>query len=201
MFRRRKQDDQPRTVPHEVSPSRTVQVIEPGTSHRELRSAPERAVAEPPESSLPQKEYSVLESVDGEGLVLIGRNTHVVGEITNCIKVEIQGGLDGTLVADAIVVREGGVVRGRVRTTNAEVHGDVDGEVVVDSLLDIRTNGQVTGDVSYGRLSVAVGGHISGQLKSQPPAMEAASAVSATEPPPSAAQTPRPRPTFNGRSH
>ena len=112
----------------------------------------------------PTKDYSVLESVDGDGLVLIGKNTRLVGEITNCTNVEVQGALEGTLIADSIVVREGGTVKGTVKTTNASVLGTVEGEVAVTGLLDVKSTGQVTGDISYGQFSVQVGGHISGQL-------------------------------------
>lgn len=53
------------------------------------------------------RDYSVLETVEGDGLVLIGKGTTVVGEIANCSKVEIQGHLEGSLIADSVVVREG----------------------------------------------------------------------------------------------
>ena len=113
------------------------------------------------------KDYSVLESVEGEGLVLIGKNTRLVGDITNCTKVEVQGALEGTLTAESIVVRDGGAVTGTVSTTNAAVLGTIEGEVVVDGLLDVKSTGQITGDVSCGQLSVEIGGHISGRLNGE----------------------------------
>jgi cytoskeletal protein CcmA (bactofilin family) len=113
------------------------------------------------------KDHSMLESVDGEGLVLIGRNTRLVGDITNCTKVEVQGALEGTLTAESIVVRDGGAVTGTVSTTNAVALGTIEGEVVVDSLLDVKSTGQVTGDISCGQLSVEIGGYISGRLNGE----------------------------------
>ena len=142
-----------------------LQLMRPVSPSREVRVSSDRAQADMQPQAL-TKDYSVLESVDGDGLVLIGKNTRLVGEITNCSKVEIQGALEGTLVAESVVVREGGMVKGTVRTTNAAVQGIIDGEIAVTGLLDVKSTGQVTGDVSYGQFSVQVRGHISGQLNS-----------------------------------
>ena len=118
----------------------------------------------PVRSQAPVKDYPVLESVDGDGLVLIGKNTRLVGEISNCSRVEIQGALEGTVVAETVVVREGGTIKGQMRTTNADVQGVVDGEVSVAGLLDVKSTGQVTGDITYGQFSVQVGGVVAGNF-------------------------------------
>lgn len=147
----------------EASISGEFRTIKPVSSGSDVSVVSGQALAEP-QAPLLIKDYAVLESVDGDGLVLIGKNTRLVGEITNCSKVEIQGALDGTLIAESLVVREGGTVNGHITTTNATVFGTVDGEVVVDGLLDVKSTGKVTGDIIYGQFSVEIGGYISGQL-------------------------------------
>ncbi len=112
-----------------------------------------------------QRNFSVLESVNGDGLVLIGKGTSVSGQIGNCSKVEIQGHLEGTIVATRVAVREGGSIRGGLHAEHAEVQGVVDGEVLVEELLDVRATGQVMGEVGYGKLAVEVGGNISGTVR------------------------------------
>lgn len=72
--------------------------------------------------------------------------------------------LEGTVVAETVVVREGGMIKGHMRTTNADIQGIVEGEVVVDGLLDVKSTGQVTGDITYGQFSVQVGGVVAGQF-------------------------------------
>jgi cytoskeletal protein CcmA (bactofilin family) len=45
------------------------------------------------------------------------------------------------------------------------VHGSIEGVIVVRDLLDMRANGSVVGELTYGRLAVVDGGHIAGVLQ------------------------------------
>ena len=101
----------------------------------------------------------------GDGVVLIGKGTRILGDISDCTMIEIQGTLEGTVCADTVVIREGGGFRGTMQTDKAEVHGVLEGTISVHELLDMRASGQVSGDITYGRLAVADGGNISGNLK------------------------------------
>jgi cytoskeletal protein CcmA (bactofilin family) len=101
------------------------------------------------------------------GAVVIGKGTKITGEITDCARLEIQGTVDGTIVADALIVREGGVVKGNVRAVHAEIHGRFEGQLAVQDVLDVRGTGHVEGDLSYGRLAVAMGGYISGKVNGE----------------------------------
>lgn len=123
------------------------------------------------------KDFKGFEAVQGEGVVLVGKGTHIVGEITNCSVVEIQGVLEGTVAADVVIVRDGGGFKGDFKAEQAEIHGVVEGGVTVHGLLDIRATGKVTGDVTYEELAVAVGAHVSGQIAS-PATIEAAQPAS-----------------------
>ena len=49
-----------------------------------------------------EKTASPLEDKNGEGFVVIGKGTHVVGEISNCLKIEISGYLEGSLMAGEV---------------------------------------------------------------------------------------------------
>lgn len=120
-----------------------------------------------PAASRDHRDYSVLESVNGDGTVLIGRGTKIIGEIQDCSKVEVQGQLEGHLVADSVIVREGGVLKGGLTAAQAEIHGHVEGEINVEGLLDVRATGQVFGDLTYGTFAVAAGGDVSGSVNGQ----------------------------------
>ena len=100
----------------------------------------------------------------GEGVVIIGKGTRIVGEITDCARLEIQGVVDGIIVADTLVILEGGSVKGKLRASCAEVHGVFNGQLEIADLLDVRSTGRVEGELAYGQLSVAMGGHISGNV-------------------------------------
>lgn len=101
-------------------------------------------------------------------LVLIGGTCQVNGEIRNCRRLVIEGVLEGDLETEEIIVRKGGRINGHIKTINAEIHGDIQGDLVVENLLDVRSTGVVSGDVSYGELIVASGGHLVGNMRQTP---------------------------------
>jgi cytoskeletal protein CcmA (bactofilin family) len=109
---------------------------------------------------------NAMTTADTAGIVVIGRGTKITGQITDCARLEIQGTVDGSIVADTLIVREGGVVKGDVRAAHAEIHGLFEGQLAVQDVLDVRGTGHVEGDLSYGKLAVAMGGYISGKVSS-----------------------------------
>ena len=108
-----------------------------------------------------------FEGVVGDGHVLIGKGTKVTGDISNCTLVEVQGILEGSVIADTVIIRDGGGFKGVLQTDQAEVHGVLEGTAVVHELLDIRANGNVQGDLTYGRIAISEGGFVSGSLQTK----------------------------------
>ena len=117
------------------------------------------------ESAGTEKTASPLEDKNGEGFVIIGKGTHIVGEIGNCSKIEISGYFEGSVAALEVIVREGGCLKGHVQSERAEVHGTIEGEVHVQEHLDIRSTGEAGGELTYGMLSVAPGGKLGGKIQ------------------------------------
>jgi cytoskeletal protein CcmA (bactofilin family) len=105
-----------------------------------------------------------LQPQEGDGVVVVGKGTKIVGQIGHCARLEIQGTVEGTVVADTILIREGGIVTGELQAAHAEIHGRFEGVLRVKDDLDVCATGYVRGELSYGRLSVAKGGHISGDI-------------------------------------
>jgi cytoskeletal protein CcmA (bactofilin family) len=104
---------------------------------------------------------------DSDGVVVIGKGTKVTGEISDCARLEIQGTVEGNIVAEALVIRAGGLVNGNVSAAHAEVHGMFEGQLAVRDILDVRGTGRVEGDLSYGKLAVAMGGYIAGRINGE----------------------------------
>jgi cytoskeletal protein CcmA (bactofilin family) len=117
------------------------------------------------EASHVEHETPRPEESNGDGVVVIGKGASIVGEITNCSQVEIAGALEGKVVAEAVIVRAGGCLKGQVCSERAEVHGTIEGEVQVEDHLDIRSTGDVSGELAYGKLSVASGGRLAGNIQ------------------------------------
>ncbi len=68
-----------------------------------------------------------------------------------------------------MVVWERGSVRDGLHAGHTEVHGRVDREVIVEQLLDVRSTGRVVRELSYGKLSVSIGGDVVGAIKGPEP--------------------------------
>ncbi len=101
--------------------------------------------------------------------VVIQNGTLLRGKIRNCTELLIAGRGEGDLVADDIVVFEGGELSGQVRAKTLTVYGKVEGDVIVSGLLRIEGNGSVVGMVQYGALAMESGGNLVADLKNVPP--------------------------------
>jgi cytoskeletal protein CcmA (bactofilin family) len=121
-----------------------------------LRREPQPEERTPPQAVAP---------LNSDGHVVVGKGASIVGEITNCSQVEIAGALEGKVIAEAVIVRAGGCLKGTVQSERAEVHGIIEGQVQIEQHLDIRSTGRVSGELAYGRLSVASGGCLAGNIQ------------------------------------
>lgn len=108
---------------------------------------------------------------DNHGVLVIGEDAILQGEIRNCREIEIFGYVDGRLEAGNVVVHPQGRLFGTVRAENAKVHGELQGDVRVKQLIAIKNTGTVTGNVKYGRLAMDEGGELSASVRNVPPAI------------------------------
>jgi len=99
-----------------------------------------------------------------EGVVIIGKNTRIGGSIGDCRILEVHGILEADVVAEVLIVREGGGVLGTIQVDRAEIHGIVEGTFTVHEHLDIAATGNVSGTISYQTLAVATGARLIGDI-------------------------------------
>lgn len=108
---------------------------------------------------------------DNRGVLIIGEDAILQGEIRNCREIEVHGYVEGKLDAGNVVVQPNGRLFGTIRAETAEVHGELQGDVRVKHLIAIRNTGTVTGNVKYGRLAMDEGGELSASVRNVPPAI------------------------------
>src|SRR5262245_49804219 len=110
-------------------------------------------------------------SVAENGVLIVTEDTVIRGvrELRNCRQLEVFGYLEGDVAAKSVLVHPNGRLFGKVKSDNAEIHGTLQGEVVVKNLIDIRSSGNVSGNVRYGKLALEVGGNLSAEVKNIPP--------------------------------
>ena len=109
--------------------------------------------------------------VANQGVLIVGEDMILKGEIRNCRQMEVYGYVEGDVAAQSLLVHQGGRCFGTVKTDQAEIHGTVQGDVVVKHLINIRSSGSVTGNVQYGQLAMEVGANLSAEVRNVPPAI------------------------------
>ncbi|MBO0763659.1 MAG: polymer-forming cytoskeletal protein [Hyphomicrobiaceae bacterium] len=105
------------------------------------------------------------------GVLIVTEDTVIRGvrELRNCRQLEVFGYLEGDVAAKTVLVHPNGRLFGKVKSDNAEIHGTLQGDVVVKHLIDIRSSGNVSGNIQYGKLALEVGGNLSAEVRNVPP--------------------------------
>jgi cytoskeletal protein CcmA (bactofilin family) len=79
--------------------------------------------------------------------------------------------LNGGVDAGDLTVREGGRLKGTVRTDTSTVEGTLEGDVRVQQLISIKNSGSVSGHVKYGRLAMEEGASLAASVRNIPPSI------------------------------
>ncbi|MFM1813386.1 MAG: hypothetical protein RLZ98_81 [Pseudomonadota bacterium] len=106
-----------------------------------------------------------------QGVLILSEDAYITGEVQRSRRIEVHGYIDGKVSSDMVVVHEGGRVYGTLKAGAAEISGDLQGDISVVNLLDIRASGSVAGNVKYGQLAMQPGGNLSADLRNVPPAL------------------------------
>ena len=106
-----------------------------------------------------------------QGVLVVREDTIIKGEIRNCREMEVYGYVEGDVAAGSLLIHPNGQCYGTVKTESAEVHGTLQGDVVVKHLISIRDTGSVSGNVQYGALAMEAGGSLSAEVRNVPPGL------------------------------
>jgi cytoskeletal protein CcmA (bactofilin family) len=151
----------------------------PGTSLRSLPPEPAPAGARPDGSAaaggaeasavaLPPT-HAPLAPSDAEttgSKLLVGVNVKLTGvAISACDLLVVEGHVEATVNSKAMQIAKPGTLTGTALVEVAEIHGDFTGELTASTRLVVHGTGRVSGTIRYGRLIVADGGQLTGDLK------------------------------------
>ena len=107
----------------------------------------------------------------------------------------IEGNVDATITSKVMEIAQPGRFSGTAIIDIAEIHGDFSGELTARTKLVVHGTGRVTGTIRYGKLVVAEGGTLTGELKQlDSPAEPTATSPATLEPS-------LPRPLLNPQPH
>ena len=98
--------------------------------------------------------------------LFIGPNIKLKGvEISDCDVLIVEGQVEATVNSKAMQIAKPGTLKGIAVIDVAEIDGEFSGELTAHSKLIVRGTGRVSGKIRYGRLIVADGGEISGDVQ------------------------------------
>lgn len=124
----------------------------------------------------------IVEKDTGARLI-VGPDVKLKGaEILDCDTLVVEGRVEATMDSRVIRIADKGSFSGKVSIDVAEIHGSFDGELTARSQLVIHATGRVSGKIRYGKLVIAEGGELCGDInalsaeRSSPPILNALSA-------------------------
>ena len=96
------------------------------------------------------------ENTNKINMIVIG--TTIEGSISSTENIRFDGNLNGNLnTKGKVFVGQTGQVSGEIRCKNCEIEGVVDGKVVVEELLSLRSMSKLYGEIKTGKLAIEPG--------------------------------------------
>ena len=86
-------------------------------------------------------------------------------EITDCDVLVVEGEVEATVNSKAMQIAKPGMLKGHVSIDIAEIFGEFSGELTARTKLIVHGTGRVSGKIRYGKLIVAEGGELSGDVQ------------------------------------
>lgn len=95
---------------------------------------------------------------------MIGVGTTIEGSISSSENIRFDGNLIGNLnTKGKVFIGQSGKITGEIRCKNCEVEGMVDGKVVVEELLSLRSMSKLYGEIKTGKLAIEPGATFTGK--------------------------------------
>jgi cytoskeletal protein CcmA (bactofilin family) len=109
---------------------------------------------------------------DKDGTLLVGKGVIIKGGINATGAVHVYGEVNGEITAKEITVGISGKVTGDVRVDVADIQGEVLNLLEVRKTLIVRSNGKISGTITYQSLEIEHGGFIEGHIEKLSPSNE-----------------------------
>jgi len=94
---------------------------------------------------------------------LIGANSNFKGDIDTKGTLRIDGSMEGNVNADWVILGEKACLKGDVTARGIIIGGRVDGNLRAKEIVEIKSKGQVSGDISTNKLTIIEGGMFDGR--------------------------------------
>ncbi len=113
-----------------------------------------------------QSKKQTVGSNEVEANNIIGKGTKIIGDLLTQGNIRIDGEIHGNITSKSKVALGGGSnLKGNLVASNAEIEGQITGNIFVSELLILKANAVVNGDVFVLRMITELGAKINGQCK------------------------------------
>jgi cytoskeletal protein CcmA (bactofilin family) len=103
---------------------------------------------------------------DGQALSIIAKDMTVAGDLTAEGVVRVEGRVTGNVMAGGqILLCEGGLVEGDMKTKEAVLGGEVRGTVLAEERIEVQPTALVHGDLVTPKLLIHEGGRVNGSVR------------------------------------
>lgn len=105
-----------------------------------------------------------LDSFNRSNSITIGQGVTFVGSISARGKAFINGAVTGEITVDGLQVGESGVIKGKIKSREMEVYGEIHDEVSCAEHVLVHSTGLINGKLIYGELEIQKGGRFTGAM-------------------------------------
>jgi len=105
-----------------------------------------------------------LESLEVSHNIVIGQGVTFVGSISARGKAFINGMVSGEISADDLHVGTSGVIKGKIKSREMDIHGEIHEDVSCAEHVLIHSTGLINGKLIYGELEIEKGGRVTGSM-------------------------------------
>ena len=93
----------------------------------------------------------------------IGLNSNFKGDINTGGTLRIDGSMDGNVNADWVILSEKAHIKGDIMAKGIIIGGRIEGNLRAEEMFEIKSKGQVFGDIFANKLSILEGGIFNGR--------------------------------------
>jgi cytoskeletal protein CcmA (bactofilin family) len=97
----------------------------------------------------------------------IGANSNFKGDIDTKGTLRLDGAMEGNANADWVIIGEKAFLMGSATARGIIVGGKVEGNLMAKEVVEIKSKGQVTGDIFTSKLTIVDGGIFEGRSSMQ----------------------------------
>ena len=93
----------------------------------------------------------------------VGVNSNFKGDMDTKGTLRIDGTMDGNVTADWVILGEKAFLKGNITARGIIIGGKVEGNLKAKEIIEVKSKGQVSGDISTTKLSIVEGAVFNGK--------------------------------------